>query len=144
MLRKLCAVLLFAVSFVGVAHAEQKTRVGNFDIHYIAFGSTFLTPSIAKSYGLKRSNYNGIVNISVLDTRKAGNPAVAVKISGIASNLMSSQVNLDFKEIKDGKAIYYIAEVPYQDDGTINFDIDISKGKELNTSLKFSQKFYVK
>ncbi|PIQ39478.1 MAG: hypothetical protein COW58_11520, partial [Thalassolituus sp. CG17_big_fil_post_rev_8_21_14_2_50_53_8] len=74
-------------SLCGVANAEQKETVGNFDIHYMALGSTFLTPSIAKSYGIERSSYTGIINIAVLDMSTTGSPAVPVDITGVANNL---------------------------------------------------------
>ncbi|MGB0894767.1 MAG: DUF4426 domain-containing protein [Parashewanella sp.] len=143
MLKKLFTILMLTASLLGTAHAEQKRQVGNFDIHYMAFGSTFLTPAIAKAYGINRSKYTGIVNIAVLDTRMKNNPAVPVVISGTAKNILDSHIKLKFQEIKEGDAIYYIAEVPYRDEGIINFDIDIMHGKELSTTLKFKQKFYV-
>ncbi|WP_447018441.1 DUF4426 domain-containing protein [Shewanella algae] len=143
MLRKFLTLLLCLGSLAGVAQAEQKQTVGQFDIHYMALGSTFLTPSIAKSYGIERSRYTGIINIAVLDTSEEGNPAVPVEISGLANNLIDTRMQLKFREIREGDAIYYIAEVPYRDDQEINFQILIKHGNELNTTLAFKQKFYV-
>lgn len=143
MLRSLIAVLLLSLCLTSSAFAEQKQKVGNYDIHYIALSSTFLTPSIAKSYGIKRSSYSGILNISVLDTSVDGNPAVPVEITGVANNLLDARVELKFREIREGDSIYYIAEVPYRDDQEINFNIAVKHGSKLNTQLKFKQKFYV-
>ena len=143
MLRKFLTLLLCLGSLAGVAQAEQKQTVGQFDIHYMALGSTFLTPSIAKSYGIERSRYTGIINIAVLDTSEEGNPAVPVEISGLANNLIDARMQLKFREIREGDAIYYIAEVPYRDDQEINFQILIKHSNELNTTLAFKQKFYV-
>ncbi|MCU7977697.1 DUF4426 domain-containing protein [Shewanella sp. SW36] len=143
MFRNLLAVLALTASLCGVANAEQKETVGNFDIHYMALGSTFLTPSIAKSYGIKRSSYTGIINIAVLDISEANKPAVPVEITGVANNLLDARINLTFKEIREGDAIYYIAEVPYRDDQEINFNIAIKYGNQLNTNLQFKQKFYI-
>lgn len=143
MFRAIISVLFLTLAFVGNVSAEQKQKVGNFDIHYVALGSTFLTPSIAKSYGIKRSSYTGIINVSVLDTSQEGNPPVAVEISGIANNLLDARMNLKFREIREGKAIYYVAEVPYRDDQEINFKLAIKYSNKLNTQLKFKQKFYV-
>ncbi|MCU8076792.1 DUF4426 domain-containing protein [Shewanella sp. SM29] len=143
MFRNLLAVLALTASLCGVANAEQKETVGNFDIHYMALGSTFLTPSIAKSYGIKRSSYTGIINIAVLDISEANKPAVPVEITGVANNLLDARINLTFKEIREGDAIYYIAEVPYRDDQEINFNVAIKYGNQLNTNLQFKQKFYV-
>jgi hypothetical protein len=135
--------LLSLACIASVANAEQKQQVGNFDIHYMALSSTFITPEIAKTYGIERSGYNGLVNITVLNTNLDGNPAVAVEISGIANNLIDARITLDFKEIREGDAIYYIAEVPFRDDQEVNFDIAIKYANQLNTSLKFKQRFYV-
>ncbi|MEZ8186009.1 MULTISPECIES: DUF4426 domain-containing protein [unclassified Shewanella] len=131
------------MAMTSTAQAEQKQQVGNFDIHYMALNSTFITPEIAKTYGIERSSYNGLVNITVLNTSQDGHPAVPVEISGIANNLLDARITLDFKEIREGNSIYYIAEVPYRDDQEVNFTITIKYGKQLNTSLKFKQKFYV-
>ncbi|WP_434926824.1 DUF4426 domain-containing protein [Shewanella sp. HL-SH8] len=137
------ALIMSLMLLIAPAQAEQKQQVGNFDIHYMALNSTFITPTIAKTYGIERSRYNGIINIAVLDTSQEGNPAVAVEISGIANNLLDAKMELNFKEIREGDAIYYIAQVPYRDDQEINFSIAIKHAKKLNTSLKFKQKFYV-
>ncbi|WP_373293687.1 DUF4426 domain-containing protein [Shewanella saliphila] len=131
------------LSVIGVAHAEQKQQVGNFDIHYMALNSTFITPQIAKTYGIERSGYNGLVNITVLNTQLPDNPAVEVEISGVANNLIDARMNLDFKEIREGNAIYYIAEVPFRDDQEVNFTVAIKYTNQLNTTIKFKQKFYV-
>lgn len=143
MLRHLLAIFALTASLCGVANAEQKETIGNFDIHYMALGSTFLTPSIAKSYGIQRSSYRGIINIAVLDNSETNKPAVPVEITGVANNLLDARINLTFKEIREGDAIYYIAEVPYRDDQEINFNIAIKYGNQLNTNLQFKQKFYV-
>ncbi len=143
LIRKIATFTLIFFSFIGSVLAEQKQSVGNYDIHYMALGSTFLTPSIARNYGIERSRYTGLVNIAILDTSQEGNPAVPVEISGIANNLLDARIELKFREIREGDAIYYIAEVPYRDDQEINFQIAIKHKNKLNTALKFKQKFYV-
>lgn len=140
---QLLAMLALTASLCGIANAEQKETVGNFDIHYMALGSTFITPSIAKAYGIERSSYTGIVNIAVLDVSETGSPAVPVEITGVAKNLLDTRIDLKFKEIREGNAIYYIAQVPYRDNQEIHFNIAIKYGNELNTNLQFKQKFYV-
>ena len=44
-----CCLLLFSTN----SFAEQKIVKGNWDIHYIAFPSTFIKAETAKEYGLK-------------------------------------------------------------------------------------------
>ena len=135
-------IVFITLSFIGLASAENMKKLGGLNIHYIALGSTFLTPEIAKAYDIERSRYKGLVNISVLDNTQAGNPAKTVFISGKARNDVGQIKSLDFTEVKEGDAVYYLAQVSYSNEETIYFDINISdKGQQHN--LTFTQKFYV-
>ena len=135
----LLAISIFTMTY---ASAENMKKLGSMNIHYMAIGSTFFTPEIAKAYGITRSRYNGLVNISVLDNTKPGNPAKTISINGQAKNNLGQFKNLEFTEVKEGDAIYYLAQVSYTDEETLHFTLEITDGKEQQT-LKFSQKFYV-
>ncbi|MBV7316624.1 DUF4426 domain-containing protein [Shewanella sp. NIFS-20-20] len=141
-LSRLSILIVFAWLLAVPAYAAQQQTVGNFDIHYSAFNSTFLTPAIAKANDIERSRFNGVVNISVMDTRQATPTAVPVEISGIANNLLDARMTLKFRQVKEGDSIYYLAEVPFRDNQVINFQIAVKYGKELNTVVKFKQHFY--
>ena len=80
------------------AVAERKHSVGEHDVHYIAFNSSFLQPDIAAAAGLVRSKTQGVVNVSVL---KAGKP-VAAQVSGSVKNLLGQDYPLTFKQLKEG------------------------------------------
>jgi len=41
------SVLILSSVFMFNAHAENMTKLDHLDVHYIAFGATFLTPKIA-------------------------------------------------------------------------------------------------
>jgi len=136
--------LAITISFFAIAYAsaENMKKLGSMNVHYMAIGSTFFTPEIAKVYGITRSRYNGLINISVLDNTKAGNPAKTVSISGKAKNNLGQFKTLEFTEIKEGNAIYYLAQIKYSNEETMHFTLAINDGNEQQT-LKFSQKFYV-
>lgn len=141
MMKILLAISLsfFAITY---ASAENMKKLGSMNVHYMAIGSTFFTPEIAKVYGITRSRYNGLINISVLDSTKAGNPAKTVSISGKAKNNLGQFKTLAFTEVKEGDAIYYLAQIKYSNEETMHFTLTINDGKEQQI-LKFSQKFYV-
>ena len=63
-LKWLCAL---AFMLTATVNAENMKKLNDLNVHYIAIGSTFLTPEIAKAYGIERSRYKGLVNIAVLD-----------------------------------------------------------------------------
>lgn len=121
------------------AQAEQKVSLGNWDVHYIAFNTTFLTPDIAKSYGIVRSKYNGLINISVLD--KQSQVAQEVLISGEARNLLGVVKKLSFKQVREGEAVYYLAVLPFSDQEHYRINLEINDGKT-QQKLKFEHKFY--
>lgn len=124
------------------ANANNMQKMGNMNVHYIAINATFLTPEIAKIYGIERSRYNGLINIAVLDNTQKNTPAKTVAITGTAKNLAGQNKKIEFVEVKEGDAIYYLAQVNYRNEETIKFDFKITDGKESHT-LTFSQKFYV-
>jgi len=139
---KLLLTITFSLLALTSASAENMKKLGTMNVHYMAIGSTFFTPEIAKAYGITRSRYNGLINISVLDNSKAGNPAKTVSISGQAKNNLGQFKDLEFQEVKEGDAIYYLAQVNYNNEETLHFTLAINDGKTQQT-LKFSQKFYV-
>lgn len=135
---------LYPIIFCGLllsfaSNAEQKKTLGNWDVHYMVLTSTFLTPDVARSYGIQRSKYNAVVNVSVLDknTAKAQN----LLVSGKATNLIGTSKKLEFKEVIEGESIYYIATLSFRDQEQYRFEIDLNQGNDRQT-LKFSQKLY--
>lgn len=141
-LQKCTLLLLLFFSFSSLVIAENMQKFDNLNVHYIAIGATFLTPEIAKAYGIERSRYNGLVNISVLDNTQKNTPAKTVTLLGNARNDVGQIKSLEFKEVKEGDAIYYLAQVNYTDEETIYFDLQIIDGDKKH-NLKFKQKFYV-
>ena len=119
--------------------AEQMKTLGPWRVHYNAFNASFLTPEVAKAYGLERSRYNAIINIAVQDTQ---GKAQSVAITGEAKNLTGTLRILDFKEVREGEAIYYLATLPYRNEDTYQFTLKIMGGGQQQI-LAFQQTFYV-
>ncbi|QTH72438.1 DUF4426 domain-containing protein [Pseudoalteromonas xiamenensis] len=124
----------------GDAKGGQYKLLGDWQVHYIAFPSTFIQPAIAKAYGLTRDEKKAIINISVLKNRE-GTPAQHVQISGTAKNLIGNGPTLEFKEVVEGDAIYYLAQMDFYNEEIYRFDITIRQDNQEQT-LKFQQKFY--
>jgi hypothetical protein len=121
-------------------NAEQKQVLGSWDVHYIALNTTFLTPQVAKQYGIVRSKFNGLINISVLDRKDK--TAQSVVLTGEAKNLLGVIKELRFKQVTEGKAIYYLAVLPFSDREQYRISIVVNDGLEKKT-LKFQHKFYI-
>jgi hypothetical protein len=132
--------LLLVTTVSAPVMAEQKKQLGNWDVHYIAMPSTLIEPAIAKSYNIERSKFNGLVNISVLNS--SDQKAQQVTISGTAKNLLGQQKALTFQQVMEGEAVYYLAQLPYRNEERFSLSIDISQGNQ-SQQLKFEHTFYV-
>jgi|AACY02.13.fsa_nt_gi hypothetical protein len=135
----LLAASLVLALFISPLQAEQKKVLGPWDVHYIAFDSTMLDAKVAQSYQLQRSLYQAVLNISVLNS--SDQKAQQVRISGTATDLTQKQIELEFREVKEGEAIYYLAQVPVHDQKHLKFKLEIWQGTE-HQQLEFSQVFY--
>jgi len=135
--------MLFFALFSGVINAENSKEFGNYVIHYNAFRSDTLTPEIAKAYSLTRRNNRMVVNITVQKKDGDATKPVKASVSGFASNLTGQIKDLQFKEIHDGEAIYYLAQSQVSNHETLKFDIKATPaGETLVAKFKFKQKFY--
>ncbi|MDO6568355.1 DUF4426 domain-containing protein [Alteromonas sp. 1_MG-2023] len=128
------------LSIGNLAHAEQKQQLGEWDVHYMVVSTPFLTPDVAASYGIVRSKFNALVNISVLDA--VTGTAQRVSVSGTAKNLIGTTKTLTFKKVEEGDAIYYLAVLPFRDRENYRFSIDVQRGNTSHT-LNFKQEMFV-
>jgi len=146
------ALLSLVISSFSLVHANaeltpstggQFEQSGRYQVHYMALPSTVLDATIARTYGIKRSSYNAFINIAILDTLIDGTPAVSGKLTGQATNMTGKIAKLTFKEIKEGDAIYYIAQLPFRHKEQFTIQVRSVNRDGLNSHLKFTQKFYV-
>jgi hypothetical protein len=131
--------LALGVMFSYQINAEQKQELGSWDVHYIALNTTFLTPEVAKQYGIVRSKFNALINISVLDRQDKS--AQSVILTGEAKNLIGVIKKLKFKQVTEGKSIYYLAVLPFSDQEQYRISVNVNDGVE-QKNLKFQHKFY--
>ena len=132
------ALLLMSLCLSLPALAEQKQSYGDLDVHYSACNSGFLQPEIAAATGLVRSKTQGVVNVAVL---KAGT-ASSAKVSGTVKNLLGQSTALSFKEVKEGKAIYYLAQFPFEQRETLRFTLNVTAADGVPHSFDFNQEFF--
>jgi hypothetical protein len=125
--------------------AENSTHSGDYTIHHNALKSDFISPTIATAYGLQRSKFRGMINISVIkgEAGTTGTP-VQAKISIQAGNLMGMPKTITLKEVREQDAIYYIGDFPIIDRETVNFNLEVLPAGESRTiNARFSQQFFL-
>ena len=133
----LTACLSVSAMAADVIKGERKETFGDVTVHYNTFNSTFLTPDIAKAAELIRSKNQGVINVSVI---KAGTPAIA-QVSGTIKDLTSKSLPLNFKQVTEQGAIYYIAQFPVEQQETRTFTINVQTGGDTH-SFSFNQELF--
>lgn len=121
------------------SQAEQKQQLGDWDVHYILMPTTMLDAEVAKNYQLSRSRNYQLLNISVLHSKNQ--QAQQVELSGTATNLAGQRQQLNFKPVKEGNALYYLAGVEARSEQKMTIELTIRQGNNTQV-LKFTQDVY--
>lgn len=128
-----------AIIFSPFSVAEQMQRFGQYELHYIVIPTTMLKPEIAAEYDISRGKDRALVNVSVLNREKK---AVDATITGDSQNLLGQLQDLNFKQVTEGDAIYYLAEIRFADQEVHRIKIEATAPDGKSTLLKFNQKLY--
>lgn len=138
-------VLLVVAWLAGVAgqvRAERAQVFDHYEVHYNALNSSFLPPEVAMAYDIRRSDYRALLNVAVLDADRGLRPAPG-RVEGTLTNLLGQKQALEFREIREGNAIYYLADFPFTNEENLTFNLEVTPDSAGETySFSFSQKFY--
>ncbi len=140
------ALLLFIFTIAPVQAQETAKQFGDYVLHYNAVNTDFLTPEIARNYGIQRSKNRVLLTVSVLkgDIGVAGQP-VAADINAHATNLSDQTKKLNMKEVKDANAIYYIDTFSVTNEETVDIYITAKpKNGGPIMDVKFRRQFFTK
>lgn len=141
------ALFILALSFASLnsyAESDNSREFGDYVVHYNAFRSDTISPEVAKQYGLPRANNKVLINIAVLKKvmNTTGKPTKS-DVTGHASNLTGQLKQLEFKEITEGTAIYYLAETKISDGEFLKFDLKVMpEGETKAVRLNFNKRFF--
>lgn len=140
MLKKILLFMTVLVSTLAVA--EQK-NVGDYQIHYSVFNASFITPEVARAYSITRGKQRAVVNISVRkDLADGSNVPEHALVTGTTFDLIHRS-ELDFREIEEQGAVYYIAEFNFSDKELRSFDIKVQPDPNGPAyRIEFNQTFY--
>ena len=130
--------LVFCLLLALPAFAERKQSFGELDVHYSVFNSSFLQPDVAAAVGLTRSKTVGVLNIAALKGGQ-GQPA---KVSGTLKNLLGQTSELQFKQVLESGAVYYLAEFPLREREVLTFSIQVQIGEAAPHTLTFNQEVF--
>ncbi len=136
---------LFCVLIPLSVSAENSTQIPGYAIHHNAIPTAILTPNIARDYGIVRSKYRGLLNISVIQSiaGSTGKP-VEADISANWRNLMGKIQSIKLRKVTEGPAIYYIGEFPIVNGEPLHFLLEVKpSGESKYYKTQLSQEFYI-
>lgn len=135
------ALFLFAQ---GVLATEQfEKRSGEYTVYYSLFPSSFLLPDIAEKVGITRGRNHTVLNVSVrrADTENTNREQSAL-VKGTSSDLVHNKP-LEFIEVREQGAIYYLAEIETSNPARLYFDLQVSPNpNKPPIEIKFNREVY--
>ncbi|MEX0730437.1 MAG: DUF4426 domain-containing protein [Aquisalimonadaceae bacterium] len=132
--------LLLCLLLPSLLLAERMERFDDYEIHYNAMPTTRLLPQVAQAYNLQRSRVQGLVMVTVLQD---GRP-VSASVRGNAYTDSGQQRDINFREVRDGDAVYNLGTYRISDLETLRFDLTVrpEMGDRAHP-LGFREQFFV-
>ncbi len=142
--------LAFAVLATAADTQHHKT-FAHHTVHYSAFNSSFVLPEIASAYNIARGKDRGLVNIALIEEgRSGGRPA---RVEGTYANMLAQKWTLEFVEVREENAVYYLAPFKFENEDSLTFKIRVTPMTDTQTAspaateqtpyeLSFQRKFY--
>lgn len=124
------------------AFAEMQ-QYGRYEVHYSLFASDFLSPQVARAYGVVRAPDRALLNVAVRRREDSGSTVpVAAAIEATRSDLVHRQP-LPFREVREDGAIYYLADFPFRNEETHYLELRIRpEGDTATLELRFNKMLY--
>ena len=142
MLARVKWLLVMLMTMVGWSpcQADQAIQWQGYDIHYTTLSSRLIPADVAKLHGIIRADNRMVTNLSIRKTSKTGEKGdpVTASIHGTATNLLNQQSVLDFTEVLEPNAIYYLANQLVDERDTLRYSISIQpQSSEATYLLEF-------
>lgn len=121
------------------ACADQFVAWSDYEIHYATFSSLIIPSDVADVHGIVRSKGRIVTNISI---RQDG-LSVKADIAGTSTNLLEQVMSMDFVEVAEQQAIYYLASQSINEKDMIRFRIRVQpENSDEAYTLEFTRRYY--
>ena len=118
---------------------QTSQKFGEYTVHYNVFNSKMVPTQIADTYKLTRGKDSVLLNISLTKTAEGKTTlGIPAKVSAKAINLMQQTKAIEFLEIKEPDATYYLAPFRHTNEEDIRFEVSVlpeGESKPLNVSF---------
>ncbi len=117
---------------------------GDYIVHFNAISTDQLTPEVAKTYNIVRSRNRALLNVSIIK-KVPGTTGQSVpgSVAALVANDTGQLKDANIREIREGDAVYYIADFPVSNAETLVFTVDVTPVNETSRfSVRFIRTFY--
>ena len=147
MTMRMMLLVLLSLLVASPVDANQQVEAGDLVLMYSAIPSLDLQPDVARQYRLTRSAGRMLLNVALHRRLDDGaTTAISGTLRAAATNQAGQRQELRLDEVREGDAIYYLAEVRASDGDTLTFDIEASgdvEGRLLPIGVRFVQPYFV-
>lgn len=138
-----CIFLAALLNLPGAALAQRSERFGPYELHYNVVNTTFIEPPVAATYGITRGEDRAIVNVALRRHTGEGSSTAPMQLTGTVRDLLMQSQPLDFEEIREGAAVYYIAEFKFINEEWRIFDLEFRPlDTDRSYTFTFKQQLY--
>ena len=138
------ALILFALLLSAPLAAQQAETFGPYEAHYSAINTSQLSPTVARVYGIQRSNNRSMLNIAVLRSGDPEDEPVSATVTAETVNLTGQRRTIELREIRDQGAIYYVGTFRITNEERVTFRIGVQpEGRTTPYEFTFQQQFFV-
>lgn len=138
--------VLFALALLLTtsARAENIQDFGDYVVHYNALTTDMIPPMVARENNITRSKNRAMLNVVVLEkVLGASGKPTAAEVSGRSISLTGKQNRIEFREVREPNAIYYIAEFAVSNEQRLTFDITVTpEGASEPLEVRFRKQFF--
>ena len=142
----IAAALLLLALWGGPAHASRFEVLGDYVIHYNALNTTILSPKMAQTYNITRSQNRALLTIAVRKKATEGemiDQAVPATVKASMVNLSQQYSDIEMREIREPAAIYYIGVFTINNAETLDFTLEVTPESQGEPHVfKFRQEFF--
>lgn len=144
-MHKILIPLLLAFSLAVPASAQQSEMFDQYELHYSVVNTTFLAPKVASTYGITRGKEKAILNLAVREhLPEGGSVGRSMDLKGRTWDLMQQTIELQFQEVREGEAIYSIAEFNFLNEEWRHFEVHFRpEGADKTYTFKLKHQMYI-
>jgi hypothetical protein len=133
-----CLAIVCVAALAGTAAHADQVRWGAYDIYFTTFRSNLIPAEVAQAHQIIRSRSRIVTNITI---RRDDQP-VRAAVSGETTNLLGQVLALQFAEVREETAVYYLASQVVDEKDLLRYEVAIRPEDQTDIyTLQFKREY---